>query len=152
MKRMRTGRILLTTDPKQRHRIRRWLMASATSAMAVTLFFAAHIFGGLPLYAFVNAALLTAFFVVIFYIVFRSGLNKRFRDASLTKPQILASALVILYVLFESPDSHGVMALIFFWSLFCSVFFGSARESCWPSAPLYRCPMHYSSQDSRRLV
>jgi len=125
---MRTGRILLTTDPQQRHRIRRWLMASATSAMAVGLFFAAHIFGGLPLHAFVNAALLTALFVVVFYVAFRSGLNKRFRDASLTKPQILASALVILYVLFESPDNHGVVALIFLVAFLFGVFRLSTRE------------------------
>src|SRR4029078_9219745 len=79
-------------------------------------------------HAFVNAALLTALFVVVFYVAFRSGLNKRFRDASVTKPQILASALVILYVLFESPDNHGVVALIFLVAFLFGVFRLSTRE------------------------
>jgi len=96
--------------------------------MAVTLFLAAHVLGGLPLHAFINAALFTVFFIVFFYILFRSGLNKRFRDASLTKPQILASALVILYVLSESPDNQGVVALIFLVAFLFGVFRLSTRE------------------------
>ena len=96
--------------------------------MAVSLFFTAHILGGLPLHAFINAALLTFFFIVVFFVVFRSGLNKHFQDASLTKPQILASALVVLYVLFESPDSHGTVALIFLVAFMFGVFRLNTRE------------------------
>ncbi|MBC8007416.1 MAG: hypothetical protein H7X76_05135, partial [Prolixibacteraceae bacterium] len=70
-----------TNDPKQSHRIRRLLMAAGASLMVVTLLFVSYLLDVLTLRAFANFALLTLFFVVAFYAVFRSGLNLRFRDA-----------------------------------------------------------------------
>jgi diguanylate cyclase len=111
-----------TGDPRQLHRMRRWLMATGASIMAVVLFFAAYLLDLLDREAFAIAALLTAGFIVLFYAVFRSGLNLRFRDASLTLPQILASFLVILYVLSQSKEAPGILALLFMVSFLFGVF------------------------------
>ena len=123
------SRLLIpTNDPKQSHRIRRLLMAAAASSMVVTLLFASYLLDVLTWRAFANAALLTLFFVVAFYAVFRSGLNLRLRDASLTFPQILCSTLVILYALYESKNAHGVFALIYMVSFLFGVFRLSTRQ------------------------
>jgi diguanylate cyclase (GGDEF)-like protein len=115
-------------DPKQAHRIRRLLMAAGASSMVVALLFISYLLDVLTLRAFVTAALLTLFFVIAFYAVFRSGLNLRFRDPSLTLAQILASTLVILYALYESKHAHGVLALIYMVSFLFGVFRLSTRQ------------------------
>jgi diguanylate cyclase len=120
--------IVPTHDPKQAHRIRRSLMAAGASSMVVVLLFISYLLDVLTLRAFVNAALLTLFFVIAFYAVFRGGLNLRFRDPSLTLPQIVSSTLVILYALYESKHAHGALALIYMVSFLFGVFRLSTRQ------------------------
>jgi diguanylate cyclase len=117
-----------TIDPQQSHRLSRWMLATGASAMVVVLLFAAHLLSVLPLHAFAYAAAAIVFFVIAFYVLFRSGLNRHFQDPSLTLPQILCSTLVILYVLYESPASHGVLALIYMVSFLFGVFRLSTRQ------------------------
>lgn len=120
--------IVPTNDPKQAHRLRRVLIATAASSMVVAILFMSYLLDVLTLRAFLNAALLTLFFVIAFYAVFRSGLNLRFRDQSLTLPQILCSLLVILYALYESKEAHGVLALICMVSFLFGVFRLTTRQ------------------------
>jgi diguanylate cyclase (GGDEF)-like protein len=115
-------------DPRQLHRMRRWMMAASASMLVVVLFLAANLLGLLDLDAFAIAALLIVGFVVLFYAIFRSGLNLRFRDPSLTLPQMVASNLVILYVLSQSKEGHGILALICMLSFLFGVFRLSTRE------------------------
>jgi len=68
-----------TRDPRQLHRLRRWMMASGASMLVVVLFLAAYLLDLLDLEAFATAALLVVGFFVLFYAVFRSGPNLRFR-------------------------------------------------------------------------
>ena len=103
-------------------------MATGASMMVVVLFFAAYLLDLLGREAFATAALLTVGFVVLFYAIFRSGLNQRFGDPSLTMPQILSSTLVILYVLSQSKEGHGILALIYMMSFLFGVFRLSTRE------------------------
>ncbi|HKB81759.1 MAG TPA: GGDEF domain-containing protein [Burkholderiales bacterium] len=117
-----------TSDPRQLHRMRRWMMAASASMMAVGLFFAAYLLGLLGREAFETAALLTGFFVVLFYALFRSGLNLRFRDASLTTPQIVAATLVILFAMSQSKDGQGILALIYVVAFLFGVFRLSTRN------------------------
>jgi len=123
------GFIFFPVDDPQRGRfIRRYLMAVGASAMVVFLFFAAFLADVLSMHGLINAALLTLFFVVAFYVVFRSGLNLRFSDPSLTIPQILSSTLVTLYVLYESKDGHGVLSMIYLVSFTFGVVRLSTRQ------------------------
>lgn len=115
-------------DPRQSLRIQRWLMATGASTMAVVLFFAAYRLDLLDPEAFVTASLLTLGFVILFFAIFRSGLNLRFRDPSLTLPQIVASTLVILYVLSQSKEGHGILALIYMVSFLFGVFRLTTRQ------------------------
>ncbi len=104
------------------------MMASGASMLVVVLFLAAYLLDLLDLEAFATAALLVVGFIVLFYAVFRSGLNLRFRDPSLTLAQIAASNLVILYALYQSKDGQGILALICMLSFLFGVFRLSTRE------------------------
>ena len=117
-----------TRDARQSHRLQRWMMAAGASMMVVVLFFAAYLLDLMDRKTFVTAALLIVGFIVLFYAFFRSGLNLRFRDASLTLPQILSSTLVILYVLSQSKEGHGILALIYMVSFLFGVFRLTTRE------------------------
>ena len=104
------------------------MMATGASAMVLALFFAAHMLNLLDRKAFVTAMLLTLGFVVLFFAIFRSGLNLRFRDPSLTLPQVLAATLVILYALSRSEEGHGILALIYMVPFLFGVFRLSTRQ------------------------
>jgi diguanylate cyclase (GGDEF)-like protein len=115
-------------DQKQSLRLRRWLMAACASGMVLALFFAAYLLNLLDRAAFMVTAFSIVGFVLLFYAVFRSGLNLRFRDPSLTLPQIVAATLVILYALSESKDGHGILALIYMMPFLFGVFRLSTRQ------------------------
>ena len=125
---MLTSLFFPNRDPQQSHRMRRWVMASSASGMVVLLFLAAYLLGLLDLRDFLTAAAFVLGFVILFYVIFRSGLNLRFRDPSLTLTQILASTLVILYVLSQSEEGHGILSLIYMVSFLFGVFRLSTRE------------------------
>jgi diguanylate cyclase (GGDEF)-like protein len=108
-------------DPQQAHLMRRFLMGIAASAMVLGLLFLSSLFGVLAFAAFAVAASITGLLLVLFFAVFRLGINKRFNDPSLTLVQIVASMLVILYALYESPAGHGVLSLIFMVSFLFGV-------------------------------
>ncbi len=110
------------SDQKQRLRLQRWLMATGASGMVLALFFAAYLLNFLDRRTFVTAMLLTLGFVGLFYAAFRTNLNLRFRDPSLTLPQIVAATLVILYVLSQSQSGHGVLAMIYVMPFLFGVF------------------------------
>ena len=103
-------------------------MASGASGMVVMLLFAAYLLDLLDQRAFLTATSFVLGFVILFYVIFRSGLNLRFRDPSLTLLQIVASTLVILYVLSQSEEGHGILALIYMVSFLFGVFRLSTRE------------------------
>ena len=125
---MLTSLFFPNRDPQQSHRMRRWVMASGASGMVVLLFLAAYLLGLLDLRDFLTAAALVLGFVILFYVIFRSGLNLRFRDPSLTLAQILASTLVILFVLSQSEEGHGILSLIYMVSFLFGVFRLTTRQ------------------------
>ena len=82
---------LLTTDPRQRIRLVQCgtagllMIASATAALVLAWF------GIVPLRPFLIWAAVAVPGVVIFFIVVRTGANRRFAEQSLTMPQMLFS-------------------------------------------------------------
>ena len=76
---------------RQALRLKRYLMAASTSLLAAAALFICYWLGLLPLNIAVGGAAMIGFFVVLFYGLFRSDLNLRFRDPSLTAPMIVAA-------------------------------------------------------------
>jgi diguanylate cyclase (GGDEF)-like protein len=117
-----------TPEAKQALRIRRLMMATGASAIAVAVFFVTYRLDLLARQAFVAAALATLGFVVAFHAIFRTGMNLRFRDPSLTLPQIVAAFAVLLYVASQSKGGHGILALLFMMPLLFGVFRLTTRQ------------------------
>lgn len=109
-------------DPQQVHLMRRFLMGLGASVMVLVLLFLSSLFGVLPFGAFLVTSLMMLLLVLGFFAVFRLGINKRFRDPSLTLAQIVASTLVLLYALSESPTGQGTLSLIYLVSFLFGVF------------------------------
>ena len=109
-------------DPQQVHLMRRFLMGLGASVMVLVLLFLSSLFGVLPFGAFLVTSLMMLLLVLGFFAVFRLGINKRFRDPSLTLAQIVASTLVLLYALSESPTGQSTLSLIYLVSFLFGVF------------------------------
>ena len=118
----------LPSDPAQRHRIRRYFMGAGASLVTVALVFIAA-WGGLLAYkaAFQYAAAILAY-IVLFYVLFRSGLNQRAADPSLTFHMVLASLLMILFVVAAAQKQHEALMFLVILSFIFGVFRLTTQE------------------------
>jgi signal transduction histidine kinase/CheY-like chemotaxis protein len=102
--------------------MRRFTMAAGTSLMVVMLLVAAYWFGGLAWDGLVQGTALILFWIGFFYVVFRTGLNQRFRDQSLTVPQLSASILTMAYIMYYADRSRGALLVVYLVSFLFGVF------------------------------
>ena len=109
-------------DNRQRMRMVRFLMGAASSLLIVALFGIGYAFDFLPLAAFTGASAMIAACVVGFFIMFRSRLNLRFADPSLTFPQIVASVLITSWVLYHAGEARTIYMLIYMVAFLFGVF------------------------------
>ncbi|HEX9185164.1 MAG TPA: GGDEF domain-containing protein [Burkholderiales bacterium] len=100
-------------EARQALRLKRFLMAASTSLLAAAALFICQWLGLLPLKTAVGGSALIGFFVVLFYAVFRSGLNLRFRDPSLTAEMILAAVLVLAYLMVHAGPARSALSLFY---------------------------------------
>ncbi len=94
-------------DPRQILRLRRFFAAAGTSLLAIGLFFACQVQGVISEAAFFEIAAVSLLAILVFYIVFRSGLNLKLPDPSLTEPQMLVATLVVLYAMYSANSGRG---------------------------------------------
>ncbi|MFT5644391.1 MAG: diguanylate cyclase (GGDEF)-like protein/PAS domain S-box-containing protein [Janthinobacterium sp.] len=92
--------------------MRRFLMAVATSFLVIGLMFASYLEGALPRAGLLKSSALVLLADAGFYFMFRSGLNLRFRDPSLTILQMSVSSLVILYTMYLANEGRAVFLLV----------------------------------------
>jgi signal transduction histidine kinase/DNA-binding response OmpR family regulator len=109
-------------DRRQRVRIVRFFMASGSSLLVVLLFAAGNLLGFVPLYALVSGTILIVASVVAFFAMFHTGANLRFRDPSLTLPQIIVSVIVTSWVLYHAGEARTAYFLIYMVSFLFAVF------------------------------
>lgn len=117
-----TGFSLFPSDDRQqRVRFRRYLIAAGTSLMVVLLLGVCVLAGVLAGRPFAIAAGIVLVSTAMFYFVFRSGLNLRARDPSLTVPMMLASICVVNYVLYHLGSMRTVFLLVYPMIMFFGV-------------------------------
>ena len=109
-------------DGRQALRMRRLMMAAGTSLMVIALLGVAHLFGGLEWTGFVQGAALILFWNVVFFSVLRSGLNLRFKDHSLTLPQIASAMVTMAYVMYYADRGRGALLVVFLVAFTFGVF------------------------------
>src|SRR5262245_46712848 len=102
--------------------MRRFLMAAGTSLMVIALLVVAYLLGGLDLYGLVTGAALILFWVLLFFVLLRTGVNLRFRDPSMTMAQLGSSIVSVAYVMYYADKSRAALMIVFLVSFLFGVF------------------------------
>lgn len=108
-------------DRKQAKLIRRFLMSAISYLMSIFFIFYVHYQGfshQLPLsllWCYSSLAIMTQ---VVFYVIFRTGVNKRLRDPSLTVPQMVVAIFWLMFVTFYSSQEVRSLFLLFYLVIF----------------------------------
>ena len=105
----------LTEDDvrRQSHRLRRFQLGCAGVIMAHLLYLVCHLAGALDERALVNVAATSTLLVLAFYAILRSNLNLRLADPSMTLPMIVASTMVMLYVISQAQAMRTELVLLY---------------------------------------
>ena len=106
-KKKRRFSIIPKDDPNQATRIRRFFSASAAYALNLGLSYAAYVWGMMDWQAIAGFLVLIPAINIILYIIFRTGLNLKFRDPSLTIIQMCAAILVTMYGMYFANEKAG---------------------------------------------
>jgi signal transduction histidine kinase/CheY-like chemotaxis protein len=109
-------------DERQALRIRRYMMAAGTSLMVVLLLYIAYVLGGLEWDGFVRGTALILFWVVLFYTMLRTGLNRKFRDPSMTMSQLGSSLVTMAFVMYYADRGRAALLIVFLVSFLFGVF------------------------------
>lgn len=112
-------------DGKQVLRIRRYLLASGFSLLYLLVLFIFHIQGALTQRVLIEASVLIAFLIVLFYALLRSGLSLRMRDPSLTVAQMLCAVFTMLFIMYHAPATREAFGPF----LYIAFMFGMLRLS-----------------------
>ncbi|HJV87757.1 MAG TPA: response regulator [Noviherbaspirillum sp.] len=114
MLRRQTSRFLSTCqdDANQTLRIKRYYIAAGSSLLVIGLLFACVLQGILSLASFSQSAALILFSCVLFFILFRSGLNQRFADPSLTRLQMWSATAVIVFTMYRADQGRAVFLIV----------------------------------------
>ena len=103
---------------------RRFAMASLTYGLALLLTWIA-VAGGFYQAPTASAVVHSALIVVsqlIFFWVFHRGINLRFKDPSLTEPQVLVALLWLTYFLFNLGSARGLLLVLYLLVLMFAIF------------------------------
>jgi diguanylate cyclase (GGDEF)-like protein len=105
----------LPQDAKQRLRLKRYFMAALSYAIWISISFYCYALGyidiSVPAMAWwVGMALLGN---VVFYVVFRTGLNRYWPDPSLTLPQMLVATFWVMLLMTLAPQVRGILLLLY---------------------------------------
>lgn len=100
-------------DPAQAHRMRRFLLAASTSLVVLFLFWLYVLIGLMEGSALAHLAVATLAGNIVFFALFRSGLNTWAPDPSLTLWMILYSTMVLLYAIGAVSDGRESLMLVY---------------------------------------
>jgi len=108
--------------------MQRFQMAAGTSFMVIVLLYVAYLLDGLEWIGFVSGSALIAFFVAVFFMLLRSGVNLRFRDPSLTFPQLSSSILTMAFVMYFADRARSALLVVFLIAFLFGVFRMRVRQ------------------------
>jgi diguanylate cyclase (GGDEF)-like protein len=114
--------IIPQDDPRQALRIRRFLISLFIYILNMPLFYLAYYAGTMPLKAVWGGWFLTALFNIGLYVVFRTNLNKRMKDPSMTSVQICVASLVVMYAMFFAYEARGILFAVYVLILLFGIF------------------------------
>lgn len=123
-------RLIFGEDARQATNIKRLLMAFASYIVCYAFVIVCYKLG-MTRFTPLRLAALLALLIVSnggFYLLIRTGINRRFHDPSLTLPQLYSSLVIITVGLYFSPEARGAMMFFFFFSYMFGLFQLVTRE------------------------
>ncbi len=117
-------------DPLQALRIRRFLIAAASYLMWIILIFQCYRMGFFRLPPDLVAIFVgfCVFINALLYVIFRTGMNLRFSDPSLTLLQMIPATLLIMIVIYFTDHIRGVMLLAYIVTMLFGIFRFTIRQ------------------------
>jgi PAS domain S-box-containing protein len=109
-------------DQKQALRIRRFFMATAAYALCGFLSYISYLAGFVEWKAIAGLLIIIPIINIILYIVFRTDLNLKMADPSLTAVQMCAAIILVMYVMYFANESRGVLLLAYIIILLFGIF------------------------------
>jgi signal transduction histidine kinase/ActR/RegA family two-component response regulator len=109
-------------DPRQALVARRYLMAVATSLMVIVLLGIAYALGRLDRTGLQHGTILILFWVGVFFVALRSGVNLRLRDPSLTTPQVASAIVTMTYIMYHADRGRGELLVVYLVAFLFGVF------------------------------
>jgi diguanylate cyclase (GGDEF)-like protein/PAS domain S-box-containing protein len=109
-------------DPKQALRISRFFMAVAAYVLAASLDYFSYLAGFTEWKAIVGLLIIIPIINISLYILFRTGLNLKMTDPSLTGIQMCVAILVVMYGMYFANESRGVLLLAYIIVLIFGIF------------------------------
>lgn len=106
----------------QRVHLKRHLMAAGTALLASLVLFLLYLLRLLPLSIVVEGTTIIVGLIVALQAVFRSGLNQRFSDPSLTAPRVALAILVLMYLMYQSEAARYPLTLFYPVAMLFGVF------------------------------
>jgi diguanylate cyclase (GGDEF)-like protein len=125
---MSAAAALYVGDGKNAVRMRRFLLAASAYAICVPLLGIAHALGLVPMRVVSEVAIVAVAVNVVLFALFRSGVNERFDDPSLTWLQILCAGFVVLYAAYHFDTQRSLPLMILLVVLSFGTFRFSTRE------------------------
>ena len=117
-----------TLGEQQAVRLQQFRIAAASYAMTLPLLFLAHLVDLIALGPAVVGAVLVIALNVLFYFMFRSGLNLRYADPSLTHIQTFAGIGYVMYIAYSFSHDRSLVLVWCFVVLLFGVFRFKTRE------------------------
>lgn len=115
-------------DPAQELRLKRFFLGIAAYLMNSAFVLVCWKMGYFSTPVVVTYAALTAAFNLAFYLLIRSGLNRRLADPSLTFAQMVAATLVVLNLMYFSGDARNTYLLLLLSMLLFGLFRFRTRD------------------------
>ena len=134
LKKARRFSIIPKDDPDQAIRIRRFFTATAAYALNFGLSYAAYLWGTMEWQAIAGFLVLIPAINITLYIIFRTGLNLKFRDPSLTIVQMCAAILLTMYGMYFANEARGILLLVYILILIFGIYKLNTRSFLYVSA------------------
>ena len=120
--------IIPKNDPRQALRIRRFFISLGIYALNLPLCYLAYQAGLMESREFFWYWIIILAFNIVLYITFRTGLNERMKDPSLTSLQICIASLAVMYGIFFIYEARGILFSIYILILLFGIFRLDTRQ------------------------
>jgi diguanylate cyclase (GGDEF)-like protein len=120
--------IIPKNDPRQALRLRRFFISLGIYALNLPLSYLAYKEGIMESRALYWYCIIILAINIFLYFIFRTGLNERMKDPSLTSLQICIASLVVMYGIFFLYEARGILFSIYILILLFGIFRLDTRQ------------------------